>query len=336
MNKLKVGMISFAHAGHPDSYLKELLAHPGVEIIGIADEDKSRVQKHLDEHQLTYYADYRELLQMDCDAVVIGSEYVHHAKLTIEAAQKGKHIMCEKPLGLSIEEMRRMIAVCHENDVQLMTAFPSRYFTAMIEAKDAIDRGDIGEVLAMKGTNRGKIPGQWFVDRSLSGGGAIMDHTVHIMDLMNWMLGVPVQEVYAEAGTLFYDLDVEDAGMVHVKFNNGINAVIDTSWSRTKSFPASFDVTLEIIGTKGSISVNALAQYNEVYSDDVMKVQWSGWGDEMDQYLVHAFVDTLLAGRDVPITGEDGLKATAVALAAYESLERDSPVRLDELETLQA
>lgn len=330
MKKLKIGMISFAHAGHPDSYLKELLAHPDVEVVGIADEQKGRVQKHLDKHQLTYYADYRELLQTNCDAVVIGSEYVHHAELTIEAAKQGKHILCEKPLGLSLEEMQQMIQVCREHSVQLMTAFPSRYFSAMVEAKEAIERGDIGEVLAIKGTNRGEMPGQWFVDRSLSGGGAIMDHTVHIMDLMNWMLDVPVAEVYAEADTLFYDLDVEDAGLVHVKFKNGVNAVIDTSWSRTKSFPASFDVTMEIIGTKGNISVDALAQYNEVYSDDVMKVQWSRWGDEIDKLLIHAFVDAIRSGREVPITGEDGLKATVVALAAYESLEKGRPVRMEE------
>lgn len=329
MTKLKVGMISFAHAGHPDSYLRELMSHPNVEVVGIADKNRTRVQEHLDLYGISYYSDYRELLKTDIQAVFICSEYVDHAKLTIEAAKAGKHIMCEKPLGLSIEEMQDMIAVCRYEGVQLMTAFPSRFSTAVIQAKEIIDRGDIGEILAIKGTNRGGMPGDWFVDRAISGGGAIMDHTVHVMDLMNWFLSVPVEEVYAEASTNFYELDVEDSGMVHVKFQNGVIAVIDTSWSFCESFPRSFDITLNIIGTKGVISVDALAQSNEVYSDDVMKAQWSFWGDEMDKALVYSFIDALRESRDVPITGEDGLKSTAVALAAYESLRTKSPISME-------
>ncbi|MEK5037366.1 Gfo/Idh/MocA family protein [Sporosarcina sp. FSL K6-3457] len=329
MTKLKVGMISFAHAGHPDSYLSELMDHPNVEVIGIADENQDRVQKYIELYDIPYYVDYKELLKTDCDAVFICSKYVNHAKLTLEAARAGKHIMCEKPLGLSIEEMQNMIAVCKEQGVQLMTAFPCRFSSPVIQAKAFIDRGDLGEILAIKGTNRGIMPGDWFVDRAVSGGGAIMDHTVHVMDLMNWFLSVPVQEVYAEAGTNFYELDVEDSGMVHVKFKNGVIGVVDTSWSFCKSFPRSFDVTLNIIGTKGVLSVDALAQSNEVYRDDVMKAEWSFWGDEMDKALVHSFVDALRRGSNVPITGEDGLNSTAVALAAYESLRTKNPVKME-------
>lgn len=330
MRKLRIGMISFAHAGHPENYLKGLLRHPHVEITGIADDEYSKVSKWIEPQGLRYFADYRELLQSDCDAVIICSEYADHAKLTIEAAQAGKHVLCEKPLGLSLDEMLQMIEVCKHHEVQLMTAFPCRYLTSMIEAKAMIERGEIGEVIAIKGTNRGVNPGHWFIDPAKSGGGCIMDHTVHIMDLMNWMLDSSVAEVYAEAGTVFYDIDVDDAGLVHVKFENGIIAVIDTSWSLTESFPMIFDVTMEIIGTEGVLSIDALAQNNEIYSDDAVKAQWSFWGDDLDHYLVQAFVEALLEGKPVPITGMDGYMATAVALAAYESIRRSEPIRMSE------
>ncbi|WP_163854129.1 Gfo/Idh/MocA family protein [Paenibacillus elgii] len=327
MNKLKIGMISFAH-GHAFSYLNSLVSMPEVEVAGIADEVKSRVEAVAVKHGIPYFEDYRELLSKDLDAVVICSENVRHAELTIAAAQAGKHVLCEKPLGISKREMEEMIAACKENGVQLMTAFPCRYLPAVVQAKQAVERGEIGEIVAIKGTNRGSFPGGWFADKALSGGGAVLDHTVHVMDLMHWFLGAEVQEVYAYATTVFQEQDIDDAGMVHVKFDNGVFAVLDPSWSRNRSFPTWGDVTMEIVGTRGVLSVDAFAQKNDVYSVQAGKGEWSYWGDNMDEYLVRSFVEALLHGKPVPITGEDGMKAAAVALAAYESAAQGQPVRL--------
>jgi myo-inositol 2-dehydrogenase/D-chiro-inositol 1-dehydrogenase len=328
LKKIKIGMISFAH-GHAFSYLSALAAMPEVEIVGIADEEKNRVEAAVDKHNAAYYADYRELLKTDIDAVVICSENVRHAQMTIDAAHAGKHVLCEKPLGVSTEEMKQMIAACEENGVQLMTAFPCRYIAAVVQAKQAVDRGEIGDIVAIKGTNRGTLPGGWFLNPALSGGGALLDHTVHVMDLMNWIIGSQVNEVYAYAATLFNEgIDVDDAGMIHVKFDNGAFGVIDTSWSRPKSFPTWGDVTMEIIGTKGAISVDSFAQKNELYTNEVGKGVWSFWGDGMDSYLVQDFIQALLRGEQVPISGLDGLRSAEVALAGYRSVEQGQPVRL--------
>jgi myo-inositol 2-dehydrogenase/D-chiro-inositol 1-dehydrogenase len=327
MTKLRIGMISFAHS-HAFSYLHELMKLSQIELVGIADDNKSRVDEIISQYNIPYYADYKKLLASDVEAIIICSENVHHAKLTIEAAEMKKHVLCEKPLGISIAEMEQMIAVCRNNDVQLMTAFPCRFIPAVIQAKEAIDRGDIGRIVAIKGTNRGTMPGGWFIDKTLSGGGAVLDHTVHVTDLMHYIMDAKVEEVYAQADTLFHDIDIDDTGMVHMKFDNGVIAVLDTSWSRPKSFPIWGDVTMEIIGTKGAISINSFAQKNEIYSDEKMKAQWSYWGDNMDEYLVKAFVEAIRQGHPVPITGEDGLKATTVALLAYESVKQRKSVRV--------
>ncbi|MFK7694339.1 Gfo/Idh/MocA family protein [Paenibacillus sp. HJGM_3] len=326
--KLKVGMISFAH-GHAFSYLHSLLELPEVEVAGIADENEARVADVVAKHGIAYYSDYRELLKTDIDAVVICSENVHHARLTIDSANAKKHVLCEKPLGLSVEEMQAMIDACESNGVQLMTAFPCRYITAVVQAKEAVDRGDIGDIVAIKGTNRGSFPGSWFVDKALSGGGALLDHTVHVMDLMNWIIGSKVNEVYAYAASVFHpEAGIDDAGMIHVKFANGAFGVIDTSWSRPKAFPTWGDVTMEIIGTKGAITVDSFAQKNELYTNDVGKGVYSFWGDGMDEYLVKGFVDAVLQGKPVPISGLDGLRSAEVALAGYRSVESGQPVQL--------
>ncbi|GBG06878.1 gfo/Idh/MocA family oxidoreductase [Paenibacillus agaridevorans] len=327
MRKLKIGMISFAHF-HAFSFLNALRNLPEVEVTGIYHEIRGRVESLLEQTGIVYFEDYRELLKTDIDAVVICSENVNHAAHTIDAANAGKHVLCEKPLGISVEEMKRMIDACEVNGVQLMTAFPCRYLTAVVEARQAVNRGEIGEIVAIKGTNRGTFPGGWFANPQLSGGGALLDHTVHVMDLMNWFLaGSRVKEVYAYAATLFQEgAEVDDAGMIHMKFDNGVFGVIDTSWSRPKSFPTWGDVTMEIVGTKGVISVDAFAQKNELFSDDIGKGIYSFWGDVSDKYMVKGFVDALLHDKPVPINGLDGLRSAEVALAGYRSVKLGQPV----------
>ncbi|GAB2694634.1 Gfo/Idh/MocA family protein [Paenibacillus thermoaerophilus] len=329
MSKLKIGMISFAH-GHAHSYLHALLSLPHeVEVAGIADESFERVAETVRKHGLAYYEDYRRLLAADIDAVVICSENVRHAEHTIAAAEAGKHVLCEKPLGVSVPEMERMIETCRARGVQLMTAFPCRFIPAVAAAKAAVDRGDIGEIVAIKGTNRGTMPGGWFVDPALSGGGALLDHTVHVMDLMNWLTGSRVRDVYAHAATLFHEgLAVDDAGMIHVQYENGTVGVLDTSWSRNGAFPTWGDVTLEIIGTRGVISVDSFAQKNEWYDVRKGKGVWDYWGDSMDLAMIEAFADAIRRGEPVPVTGEDGLRSAEVALAGYESSKRGQTVEL--------
>ena len=327
MKKIKVGFISFAHM-HASSYLNAMLKRSDVEVAGIADENAERVAPFVEKNSLPYYADVNELLAQDIDAVVICSENARHAELTRLAAEAGKHVLCEKPLGLSEEEMLGMIEVCRTNGVQLMTAFPCRYITSVRQAKEAIEQGKIGEIIAMKGTNRGTMPGGWFLEKEHSGGGAVLDHTVHVMDLMHWFTGSVAEEVYAHAETLFHDTDIDDAGMVHVKFANGAFAVLDPSWSRSRSFPTWGDVTLEIIGTKGTLSIDAFAQKNDVYSDITNKGSWSFWGDSMDGGLVDSFVDSIRDGQPVAITGEDGYYSARVAIAAYESARTGKTVAL--------
>ncbi|WP_409346975.1 Gfo/Idh/MocA family protein [Paenibacillus sp. MBLB4367] len=327
MRKVKIGMISFAHS-HAYGYLEGLLRLPQVEVAGIADEVHDRVKEVTETNGIPYFANYEELLAKDIDAVVICSENVHHAKLTIASAKAKKHVLCEKPLGISVAEMKEMIDVCAENGVQLMTAFPCRYLSGVIAAKAAIDRGEIGDIIAIKGTNRGSMPGGWFIDKSLSGGGAVFDHTVHVMDLIHWITGSTVTEVYAESGTLFNDIPIDDAGMVHAKFANGVITVLDPSWSRSAPFPTWGDVTMEIVGTKGVISVDSFGQKNDVYSKKNGRASWSPWTDNMDFLLIEDFAEAIRTGSPVPITGQDGMNAAGVALAAYDSIQAGKAVSI--------
>ena len=124
---------------HAASYLLGMLKREDVEVVGVADENAERVRPYSVDRGIPYYADYNELLAQELDAVVICSENARHAEFTKLAAAAGKHVLCEKPLGLSESEMLEMIQVCKDHGVQLMTAFPCRYITSVRQAKEAID-----------------------------------------------------------------------------------------------------------------------------------------------------------------------------------------------------
>ncbi|MGE5507259.1 MAG: Gfo/Idh/MocA family protein [Chitinophagales bacterium] len=329
---IKVGLLSFAHM-HAYSYASALKALPGVELVGIADEDAVRGREAAARFGTEYVPDYEMLLARTLDAVVICSANAQHAELTIAAAKAGKHVLVEKPIATNVADAHRMIDACREAGVQLQVAFPVRYQPAVARVKALIDQGIIGRVVAVKGTNHGQMPGGWFIDRAQAGGGAVMDHTVHVVDLMRWFLGKEVISVYAEVGDslLHPGLGIDDAGLLSMELEGGTFATLDTSWSRPQSFPVWGDVTMEIVGTGGVISLDAFAQNVQVYSDVEGKASWENWGDDMNVALVRDFVESVRTGQPVKVTGHDGLKAMEVALAAYRASAEGRTVRLAEL-----
>lgn len=95
-----------------------------------------------------------------------------------------------------------------------------------------------------------------------------MDHTVHVADIMRWITGAEVKDVYAEVDHLISESPIDDCGILTMEFHNGVFATLDCSWSRNKEFPTWGDVTLEIVGSAGTLSVNATSQKLHVYTDD--------------------------------------------------------------------
>lgn len=324
---VRIGMISFAHM-HAYSYAHLARMIDDVVLVAIADEDKDRGTDAARRFGATYCRDYRELLQNDIDAVVVCSENARHAEHVIAAAQAGKHILCEKPLASTLRDARAMVETCASRGVILAQAFPVRHVPAVVRAKSLIDAGKIGQVLAASTTNHGRMPGGWFTDRALAGGGAVMDHTVHVVDVLRWFLGDEVKRVYAEVDTRFHDVPIDDCGTLAIEFRGGVFATLDPSWSRPKSYPTWGDVTMEIVGTHGVISIDAFAQMFIESSDREGAVFYRYWGDDMDLLLVRDFVKAVKTGGRPAATGQDGLRALEVALAAYWSTELGAPVEL--------
>ena len=199
----------------------------------------------------------------------------------------------------------------------LATAFPCPFSPNFLHAVSRIENGDIGKLLAINATNQGKCPGGWFVDESLSGGGAMIDHVVHVADLLRRLIGTTVSRVQAQIGNNMYHRDTDDTAMVTVEFDGGLFATIDSSWSKPEASPTWGNVRLTIVGEKGVIEVDLFSQGVTLVSDRISHV---GSGTNLDSLMVRDFLDAIEHRRAPKSTLRDGLWASEIALLAYASV----------------
>ena len=329
---MKIGIMSFAHL-HAEAYIHNLRAVPGVKMIGIADEDHARGRHFAELYDARLYPSYEAMLADGPDGVLVCSENANHRPLVELAAAAGVHVLSEKPLAITLGDARAMLDACHAAGVILMTAFPMRFSAPMLEIKALFDSGSLGQVYGCNTTNQGQMPighRQWFVDKKLAGGGAVMDHTVHLVDVLRWYLRSEVVEVFAQTNRILHAdmVDVETAGLIMLTFKNGTFASIDSSWSKPLNYPTWGGLTMEFISERGLTTVDAFSQNLNVYNQRDSSHYWTYWGSDSNQTMIEEFVDAIREQREPRVTGEDGYKALEVAMAVYASAENGQPVTL--------
>jgi predicted dehydrogenase len=330
---IRLGILSFAHM-HAYSYATCLRGLTGVDLVGIFDADGPRARRMADAFDTSALSTVDALLDQDLDAVIVCSENADHRSLVEAAAPRVANILCEKPIATTIADAQRMIDACAAAGTRLQIAFPVRFSPVIQRLKDVLDDGSLGLIYAVKTTNHGGMPGGWFTDQGLAGGGAVIDHTVHVVDLLRWFWNTEVTEIYAEIGygLLHPHLSIDDVGMLSFALGNGAYGTLDTSWSRPPSYPTWGDVTIEVVGESGTAWVDAFSQTISVASErpgaSGGRMRAVEWGSSMDLGLVQDFLEMVRTERDPSITGYDGLKALEVALGAYQSAERGQPIRL--------
>jgi predicted dehydrogenase len=237
-------------------------------------------------------------------------------------------VLCEKPLATTVEDAQAMVDACDAAGVKLQTAFPVRFIPSTVALREAVRNGVIGKPLLVTARNPGSCPQRWFVDPALSGGGAVMDHTVHVVDVLRWMFDAEFVEVYAEIATRIYDVPVDDTGLLMMKMSNGIAVSLDTSWSRSDAWPTWGGVTIEVVGEEGVLSLDAFADVLEVADSRTGTFSWRPVDGVGDSEMVRGFVDAIRNDTPTQPSGVDGLRAVEVTLAAYASAEAGAPVAI--------
>jgi predicted dehydrogenase len=321
---VRVGILAPAHM-HVWSYVNALKAHPDAQIMGVWDDETERGETFAQQSGLAFVGYLDDLFEV-VDAVVIVSENKRHAEMAEWAARAGKHILCEKPLVTTEEEAQRMETAVRDAGVKLMTAFPCRYSPAYQRLKERIAAGEIGAVRAISATNHGRCPFGWFVETDKSGGGALVDHIVHVGDLLRDLLGENPVRVTAQIGNNMYGNDWEDIAMATLEFPGGTFATIDASWSRPSNYKTWGDVTMNVVGENGVIELDMFGQEVQHYRNGGVTHTVAGYGSDLDSLLVDDFVKCCRGEREVSVTLEDGLQAARMFMRGYESVETRSPV----------
>ncbi len=333
MERARIGVASFAHV-HAPGYA-EALSNLGesLEFVGIADEDGDRGRDAAERSGVRYFEGVGELAG-EVDAVIVCSENRGHLRDVSAALEGGAHVLCEKPIATTVSDAEAMTRASENAGLELRVAFPVRFLPAIREARRLVAAGAVGRILAVNGTNHGQVPGGWFLDPEKSGGGAVMDHTVHVADTLRWMLGVEAASVYAEVGTFFGAETTDDAGILTLELEggrvaDGAFATIDPSWSRGKGYPTWGDFTLRIVGTSDVLHVDGFADRLTTFDHDAESTSWTHIGEDMNEAMIRDFLHCLRGEPSEAATALDGLRALEIVLAAYDSARRHEVVPVE-------
>jgi predicted dehydrogenase len=330
---LRIGILSVAHV-HAENYAAILKTMPEVDLVGFSDADREMGPRFADQHSVRWFLRHEDLLAESLDGALICSENGRHRELVEMAAEAKCQLLCEKPIETDLAEAESMRAICQKHQVRFMTAFPMRFAKSTQAVRRMIQSNELGLILGIDGINHSEIPighRRWFADKELAGGGAVMDHTVHLVDLLRWFFSAEIAEVYAEIGNPFHPdkVKVDTAGLILLTLTNGVQASIDCSWSRPTSYPRWGHLKMEVVGEKGVAVMDSFAEYLTLYSHGSERnPSWTGFGADPNQAMLEEFVVSIRERREPAVTWKDGYEALRGALAAYDSAHQQEPVKL--------
>ena len=324
-------------------HLPEILDNPEAEVGAICDVVKERVEALAAQYNCKAYTDWKELVaDPTLDAVIVAATNTTHAEMSIAALKAGKHVMCEKPMAVSLEEAQALMRTAEECGKMLFIAQNQRLAPAHVKAKQLLQSGALGKVITFKSTFG--HPGcerwakekkkTWFFQKSQSYFGCLADLGIHKIDVVRWMLDDEYTEVYARVETLnktYEDgtpIDVEDNATMVLKMAKGATGTITVSWTYEYE-----DGSTVFYCTDGVMTIYGDPVYQIVIkrfdgTEDYLKVgEIPNNKVQVKSGIIDEFVDSLNRGV-ASISGKDGYEPLKVVFGAYESSRTNSVVKL--------
>lgn len=313
-------------------------------------------------HGVPYTTDVDELLgRRDVDAVLISVPHYLHAPLTIQAAERGKHVMVEKPMATSAADARAMIDACQRAGVALSVVYCQRYLPYVQKTKTWIDGGVFGQLLGVNlthyldkpvsywtGGQTGRVATDWRLSREKSGGGVLVFNLVHYLDMIRYLTGLEVTRVYGEYDTFDSPAETEDTLSVSLRYGNRMPGSQDRASEEAGGHRLIGNITaascvrgahlahqqLYIWGTEGQVIVGEPLKFYSLHQVEEYnpgewhtRAEWE-WGIERREY-VQRFAGAVLGGKAPAISGRDGLAVQAVVDAIYASQATGKPVQVE-------
>jgi 1,5-anhydro-D-fructose reductase (1,5-anhydro-D-mannitol-forming) len=301
-----------------------IAASPGGELYGVVSRDEGRAEAFAKRHgaarALTSFGEL--LADPATDAVYIATPNALHADAVVTAARAGKHVMCDKPLALSVTDARRAVAACADAGVRLGITFQTRFHDHFGRFREVILDGSLGEIRVVQvemSPGRTLLKG-WRTDPGVAGLGAINNLGVHAFDLVSWLLGAEAIEVTAMAGHEG-GLAPETLALVLLRYDTGALAYVNVNQS--VAFPQA-DIT--VYGTKGRVVGRSVTRMN---MEGTLEILTEAGETTIETASFHAyrgavmaFEDAVAAGREPSPSGLDGLRSVELTSAISDSLSR--------------
>jgi UDP-N-acetylglucosamine 3-dehydrogenase len=337
MAQVQFGVVGCGAIGQR-RHLPDLAQNSQAKIAALCDINAKRVEEQAAKYGGKAYTDFEAMLKHPgLDAVVIGTPNYLHAPQTIAALKAGKHVLVEKPMALSREEAKAMIAAAQEAKKFLMVGQNQRLDRAHQKAREIIATGRLGKALTFRTAfkHRGPEtwsvdtgPGTWFFNKKLAGMGVCGDLGIHKADLMRFLLGDDIVEVSAMIGTQHKSyadgkrIDVDDNAMLLCRTKSGIMGSIIISWSNYGESESNYTVIYFEQGVmmlasdpKYGVIVRHKSGEEELYKTGAMSTNEKQVRSGVSDMLVQSILDN----KPPSIDGNEGYKSLSVILTAFES-----------------
>lgn len=343
MKKLRVGVIGCGSIAR-HRHLPEYASNPNVELVAVCDNNAERALEIGEKYGVPSYTSFVELLRnAEVDAVSVCTPNYLHAPISNAALLAGVHVLCEKPMATSKEEAESMIETAAKSGKKLMIAHNQRFVASHQKARQLIQSGEVGKIYSFRtafghgGPEGWSVEGKegWFFQKDKAFVGAMGDLGVHKTDLLRYLLGEEIVEVGAFVETSAKEFaTVDDTAVCVLKTESGTIGTLAASWSYVSKEDNSTIIYGEnaILRLEDDPTNSLVVQYKngDVVNYQLGKIQSNDEGGQSSSHVIDQFVDAVLNEKDVPISGEEGMKSLGVILAALESNETKQIVRVKE------
>lgn len=344
---IKWGVIGAGGIADRRTIPEGILGAEKAELVAVQDIDTARLQEIAAKHDVARHeTEYELLADPNVEAVYVATpNHLHHGQV-LAATAAGKHVLCEKPLALTLAECEEMVEACRDAGVKLGINFMMRFHACHSRIKQMIDAGELGTLVMGRAELTcwyPPIPGAFRQDPELGGGGAFADMGNHCVDLLEMLFG-PTRRVNCFTGNLVHDYPVEDTAVALLEFESGAKGVVDALFNVPDAAARN---ALEVYGSRGSVvtfgtigqgsagSITTLLEKEDRgYDADQQREEAQSETIEPDPvniYAAHinAFCEAIENDTEPPISGEDGIWSHKVLEACYESARTGETVEVE-------
>lgn len=312
-----------------NTYVSAIEKISNAEVVGVVSKNLKTPAKN---NQIPSFRNLPEV-NIDFDAVIVCTPNGYHHVSTIEAAQLGKHVLCEKPIDISIESIDKMINACNENNVKLAVAYQRRFSSDNPVVKKLMDENKLGKIFSVDLSVKNYRDDSYYNSAAyrgtynIDGGGPFIQQASHYIDLYYWFFGKP-NKLVSQLATFVHDIEVEDHGAVICLHNSGMIGTITASTATKPGFPAKMEIYTnkgylilendvithwDIEGLENPSTVKANANTHTGSSSALVNDTTN------HEIVLNDFIDSIHTGKDPLITGESAKNATEIILDIYKN-----------------